>query len=136
MFGFLEMEIVNARRAANLSPEKIAVMELVPDKCYMSWDGVRGNMTLGKITPTQVLNWDVPSEEADRLLNVDRWMPSFTQSKAEKAWLDIKDWFGRRFGIDAYRDREWVYLGEFLEGENLVELRGLIANLEREGEAS
>lgn len=136
MFGFLERDTVNARRAANLSPHKIAVMELVPDKYYISWDGNRGDMMFGKLTPTQVLHWDVPSEEADRLLNAELWMPSFTESKEERLWLDIKLWFGKKFGIDAYRDREWVYLGEFLEGENLLELRGLIANLEREAQVS
>jgi hypothetical protein len=31
-----------------------------------------------------------------------------------------------------YREREWIFKDELLDGENLAELRELIANLERE----
>lgn len=75
--------------------------------------------------------WDVPSEEADRLLNLECWIPSY-ETKTEDLWLDITSWFGRLLGSQSYREREWIFTDELLTGENLAELRGLIANLEKD----
>jgi hypothetical protein len=109
MLGLLEREILNARRAANLSPEKEARLVPVQDKFHVFWYGDTGEMRFVKKTPTQVVLWDVPSEEADRLLNI-----------------------GRMLRTEWYREREWIFKDELLDGENLAELRELIANLERE----
>lgn len=130
MFGLLEREILNARRAANLSPEKEA--RLVPDQADFTvlWYGDFGEMKFVKRTPTQVILWDVPSEEVDRLLNLECWIPSY-ETKTEDLWLDITSWFGRLLGSESYREREWIFTDELLNGENLAELRGLIANLEK-----
>jgi hypothetical protein len=131
MLGLLEREILNARRAANLSPEKEARLVPVQDKFHVFWYGDTGEMTFVKRTPTQVILWDVPSEEADRLLNIECWIPSY-ETKAEDLWLDITSWFDRFLNTESNREREWIFKEELLDGENLAELRGLIANLERE----
>ena len=131
MLGLLEREILNARRAANLSPEKEARLVPVQDKFHVFWYGDSGEMRFVKKTPTQVVLWDVPSEEADRLLNIECWIPSY-ETKTEDLWLDITSWFGRMLRTEWYREREWIFKDELLDGENLAELRELIANLERE----
>jgi hypothetical protein len=131
MLGLLEREILNARRAANLSPEKEARLVPVQDKFHVFWYGDTGEMRFVKKTPTQVVLWDVPSEEADRLLNIECWIPSY-ETKTEDLWLDITSWFGRMLRTEWYREREWIFKDELLDGENLAELRELIANLERE----
>jgi hypothetical protein len=131
MLGLLEREILNARRAANLSPEKEARLVPVQDKFHVFWYRDTGEMRFVKKTPTQVVLWDVPSEEADRLLNLECWIPSY-ETKTEDLWLDITSWFGRMLRTEWYREREWIFKDELLDGENLAELRELIANLERE----
>ena len=131
MLGLLEREILNARRAANLSPEKEARLVPVQDKFHVFWYGDSGELRFVKKTPTQVVLWDVPSEEADRLLNIECWIPSY-ETKTEDLWLDITSWFGRMLRTEWYREREWIFKDELLDGENLAELRELIANLERE----
>ena len=131
MLGLLEREILNARRAANLSPEKEARLVPVQDKFHVFWYRDTGEMRFVKKTPTQVVLWDVPSEEADRLLNIECWIPSY-ETKTEDLWLDITSWFGRMLRTEWYREREWIFKDELLDGENLAELRELIANLERE----
>ena len=131
MLGLLEREILNARRAANLSPEKEARLVPVQDKFHVFWYGDTGEMRFVKKTPTQVVLWDVPSEEADRLLNIECLIPSY-ETKTEDLWLDITSWFGRMLRTEWYREREWIFKDELLDGENLAELRELIANLERE----
>jgi hypothetical protein len=131
MFGLLEREILNARRAANLSPEKEA--RLVPDQADFTvlWYADFGEMKLVQRTPAQVIFWDVPPEEADRLLNLECWIPSY-ETKTEDLWLDITSWFGRLLGAEFYREREWIFKDELLDGENLAELRQLIAKLEKD----
>lgn len=135
MFGLLEREVVNARRAANLSPEKEA--RLVRDQAdfHVFWYADTGEMKFVQKTPTQVIFWDVPSEEADRLLNLESWIPSY-ETKTEDIWLDIASWFGRLLGTESYREREWIFTDELLNGENLAELRGLIANLEKNAQTA
>ena len=103
----------------------------VQDKFHVFWYGDTGEMRFVKKTPTQVVLWDVPSEEADRLLNIECWIPSY-ETKTEDLWLDITSWFGRMLRTEWYREREWIFKDELLDGENLAELRELIANLERE----
>lgn len=135
MLGLLEREILNARRAANVSPEKEA--RLVPDQAdfYVFWYGDLGKMKFVKRTSTQVILWDVPSEEADRLLNLECWIPSY-ETRTEGLWLDVASWFGRLLGAVSYREREWIFTDKLLHGENLTELRGLIASLEKNAHAA
>jgi hypothetical protein len=135
MLGLLEREITNARRAANLSPEKEA--RLVADQAgfHVFWYGDTGEMKFVQKTPTHVIFWDVPSEETDRLLNLECWIPSY-ETKTEDLWLDITSWFGKLFGTESYREREWEFKDELLNGEDLAELRGVIANLEREAQTA
>jgi hypothetical protein len=113
LFGFSEKPGMNARRAANLSPEKLAVMEIVEAKYYASWDGELGHMMFGKVNPTQVLHWEIPTEEADRLLKIEFCMSSFAESPAETIWLDVKAWLRKKIGFDSPGESRCAKVGLF-----------------------
>ena len=76
---------MNARRAANHSPSRIAYLILEDDDLQFRWSAEEGQLLMFKgANPEEVeMVGQIDPDEADLVLNMDGWKPADTDSRLQ-----------------------------------------------------
>jgi hypothetical protein len=98
---------MNARRAANHSPSRIAYLTLEEDDLQFRWSAQEGKLLMFKgANPEETeLVGQISPEEADAILNMSGWKPSDIDGPL-RDWVWIACyWIGCRLHIPGFRKR-------------------------------